>query len=181
MAGWPRCKTPRFIWVQWDPGSHCEFCSLGTGAFKNLDHWDFPGGPGVEHLPANTGNSGSIPGPERFHTPRGISASMPQLLNLRSRAPCSWRRETATVRSPCATTERGRPSPQLERAQVPRQRASTAREKVNQWRNLKTLGYWPSRYWQGLWLTTKSAVCYLPDSPPGYLELHFLAIWPGIP
>ena len=28
--------------------------------------WDFPGGPVVKNLPANVGDTGSIPGPGRF-------------------------------------------------------------------------------------------------------------------
>ena len=31
---------------------------------------DFPGGAVVKNLPANAGDTGSIPGPERFHMPR---------------------------------------------------------------------------------------------------------------
>ena len=30
-------------------------------------HKDFPAGPVVKNLPANAGDMGSIPGPERFH------------------------------------------------------------------------------------------------------------------
>ena len=32
---------------------------------------DFPSGPVVESLPANAGDTGSIPNPARFHMPRG--------------------------------------------------------------------------------------------------------------
>ena len=32
---------------------------------------DVPGGPEVENLPAGAGVTGSIPGPGRFHKPRG--------------------------------------------------------------------------------------------------------------
>ena len=42
--------------------------------------WDFPGGQVVKTLPANAGDTGSIPTPERFHMPQGSLASMPQLL-----------------------------------------------------------------------------------------------------
>ena len=31
----------------------------------------FPGGSVVKNQPDNTGDTGSIPGPERFHTPWG--------------------------------------------------------------------------------------------------------------
>ena len=32
----------------------------------------FPGGPLVKNLPANAGDTGSIPGPGRYHVPRSI-------------------------------------------------------------------------------------------------------------
>ena len=31
--------------------------------------WDFPGGPVDKNLPANTGDTGLIPSPGRFHLP----------------------------------------------------------------------------------------------------------------
>ena len=34
---------------------------------KNTTSWGSPGGPVVEHLPANVGDSGLIPGPGRRH------------------------------------------------------------------------------------------------------------------
>ena len=37
--------------------------------FKKIQ--DFPGGPVVKNLPANAGDMGSIPGPERFHMLQG--------------------------------------------------------------------------------------------------------------
>ena len=37
---------------------------------KNMDR-DFPSGPVVKNPPANAGDKDSIPGPWRFHTPRG--------------------------------------------------------------------------------------------------------------
>ena len=41
---------------------------------------DFPGGSVVKNLPANAGDTGSIPGPGRSHMPRSNKASEPQLL-----------------------------------------------------------------------------------------------------
>ena len=32
---------------------------------------DFPGGPVVKNLPANAGDTDSIPSPGRFHVPEG--------------------------------------------------------------------------------------------------------------
>ena len=44
--------------------------------FKSNKHWlrGFPGGPVVKHPPANSGDTGSILGPGRFHVPQGNSA-----------------------------------------------------------------------------------------------------------
>ena len=47
----------------------------------------FPGGPMAKNLPANTGDTGSIPGPGRFHVSWGNSAHAPQLLSLRTLEP----------------------------------------------------------------------------------------------
>jgi len=47
---------------------------------------DFPGGSVVKHLPANTGDTGFIPGLERSHMPRNNKACAPELLSLCSRA-----------------------------------------------------------------------------------------------
>ena len=46
---------------------------------KNIN-MDFPGGSVVKNLPANAGDTGSIPGPGRSHMPRSNKASEPQLL-----------------------------------------------------------------------------------------------------
>ena len=47
---------------------------------------DFPGGAVVKNPPANAGDTGSSPGPGRFHMPRSNWARAPQLLSLCSRA-----------------------------------------------------------------------------------------------
>ena len=36
-----------------------------------MENWDFPGGPVVKTLPANAGDTGSIPGPVRSHVSWG--------------------------------------------------------------------------------------------------------------
>ena len=33
--------------------------------------WDFPDSPGVKNPPASAGDMASVPGPGRFHRPRG--------------------------------------------------------------------------------------------------------------
>ena len=47
---------------------------------------DFRGGSVVENPPDNTGDTGSIPDPERPHKPQSSSAPVPWLLSLCSRA-----------------------------------------------------------------------------------------------
>ena len=42
--------------------------------------WDFPGGPKVKNLLANTGNTGSIPGLRRFFMPWGNKSHASLLL-----------------------------------------------------------------------------------------------------
>ena len=51
---------------------------------KNICKLDFPSGPVVKNPLANAGDIGSIPGPERFHMPRGKLTLISQLLS-----PCS--------------------------------------------------------------------------------------------
>ena len=41
---------------------------------------DFPSGPGVKHLPANAGDTGSTPGQGRSHMPWSNEVHMPQVL-----------------------------------------------------------------------------------------------------
>ena len=53
----------------------------------------FPGGAVVENLPANAGDTGSIPGLGRSHMPRSNWAREPQLLSLRVWSLCSATRE----------------------------------------------------------------------------------------
>ena len=38
---------------------------------KEISSTDLPGDPVVKNLPANTEDTGSIPGPRRFHMPWG--------------------------------------------------------------------------------------------------------------
>ena len=51
-----------------------------------LNIWDFPGGPVVKNSPANSGDTGLIPGPGRFHMLRGNEDHASQLLSLCSQA-----------------------------------------------------------------------------------------------
>ena len=77
----------------------------------------FPGGAVVKNPPANAGDRGSSPGPERSHMPQSNEARAPQLLSL-----CSRAREPQLL-SPWATTTEAR----MPRARAPQQ------EKPPQW------------------------------------------------
>ena len=44
--------------------------SLFYPSYKIIAFWGFPGGPVVENLPANAGDTGSSPDPRRSHMPR---------------------------------------------------------------------------------------------------------------
>ena len=58
----------------------CQLSTLGPTclfliSFSNKrGTGNFPGGPVVKNLPTNAGNTGLIPGPRRFHMPRGNKA-----------------------------------------------------------------------------------------------------------
>ena len=47
---------------------------------------DFPGDRVVKHLPSNSGDTGSVPVPGRFHTLQNKETRVPRLPSLRSRA-----------------------------------------------------------------------------------------------
>ena len=69
----------------------------------------------VENLPANAGDTGSIPGLGRSHMPQSNWAREPQLLSLRVWSLCSATREAAIVRGPRTAMKSGPHLPQLER------------------------------------------------------------------
>ena len=46
---------------------------------RKLYHWDFPSGPVVKNPPANSGNTGSIPGSRRSHMPGTNEPCVPRL------------------------------------------------------------------------------------------------------
>ena len=56
------------------------------GVIVRESHRDFPGGLVVKNLPANAGDTRSIPDPGRSHMPQNNLARVPQLLSLCSRA-----------------------------------------------------------------------------------------------
>ena len=77
-----------------------------------------PGGSVVKNLPANTGDTGSIPDPGRCHMPRGNDVCVPQPLGLCSGARCNWRVAPLTATG--------------EKACFPQQRLSTTEKKKKQ-------------------------------------------------
>ena len=83
---------------------------------------DSPGGPVDRSLPANAGDTGSIPDPGRFHMPWSNEVHMPQLLSPHSRACALHKRSTTTRRSPCSS--------QLEKARVQQQRPSETKKQL---------------------------------------------------
>ena len=100
-----------------------------TGLLENT-HWGFPGGAVVENLPANAGDTGSIPGPGRSHMPRSNWAREPHLLSLRVWSLCSATREAAIVRGPRTAMKSGPRSPPLEKALAQKWRPNTAKNKL---------------------------------------------------
>jgi len=65
---------------------------------------DFPGGLVVKNLPANSGDTGSIPDLGRFHVPCGNWAHMPQLLKPIYPRACALQWEATVTRSPSTST-----------------------------------------------------------------------------
>ena len=62
---------------------------------------DFPAGPVVKNLSGNAGDTGSTPGPGRFHMPWTNKACAPQLLKpTQPRAT----REVSAIRNPSSAT-----------------------------------------------------------------------------
>ena len=80
----------------------------------------------VESLPANAGETGSIPGLGRSHMPRSSWARESQLLSLRVWSLCSATREAAIVRGPRTAMKSSSRSPQLEKALAQKRRPNTA-------------------------------------------------------
>ena len=52
--------------VRWAP----DYEGNISNSRREKDRQDFSGGPVAKNLPANAGNTGSIPGPGRFHMPQ---------------------------------------------------------------------------------------------------------------
>ena len=47
-----------------------SYCGKQFGSTQNVEHRGFPGGAVVKNPPANAGDTGSSPGPGRFHMPQ---------------------------------------------------------------------------------------------------------------
>ena len=99
----------------------------------------------VKNLPANAGDTGSIPGPGRSHMPRSNEAHMPQLLSLCSRAytpqllkPARLEPMLRNKRSHRTTVKSSPRSPQLEKARTQQQRPNAAKKTKKKLNNKKT-------------------------------------------
>ena len=100
-----------------------------TNVYSKTEAGGFPGGAVVESLPADAGDTGSIPGLGRFHMARSNWACEPQMLGLRVWSLCSVMGEAATVRGPRTAMRSGPHLPQLEKALAQKRRPSTAKNK----------------------------------------------------
>ena len=112
--------NPRLV-----PGYHISV-PKGFLCWKKRKEGGFHGGAVVENLPANAGDTGSIPGLGGSHMPRSNWAREPQLLSLRVWSLCSATREAAMVRGPRIAMKRGPHLPQLEKALAQKRRPNTA-------------------------------------------------------
>ena len=81
--------------------------------------WGLPGGSVVKRLPANAGDTGSVPDPGRPHRPR-CTVVVPQFLSLRSRAgelqlqkPQTAATEARVPKGPCSATREATPTRSL--------------------------------------------------------------------
>ena len=100
-------------------------------SFYKWKFGDFPGGAVVENLPANAGDTGSIPGAGRSHMPRSNWVHVLQLLSL-----CAT---TTEARKPRARALQQEKPPQWE-AHEPQQRSSSRlpqleKAHTQQWRH----------------------------------------------
>ena len=80
-------KGAGLLQMQGKPRKAYEEQSDVSGFMLLKDPWGFPGGAVVQNLPANAGDTGSIPGPGRSHMLQSNKARVPLLrLSLCSRA-----------------------------------------------------------------------------------------------
>ena len=98
--------------------------STETSTILKIISWDFPGGSEVQNLPANAGDTGSIPGPGRSHMPWSKQACVPQLLSQCSRAqePPLLSPQAATTKETCSREpmpRKEKPTPQLQGSPTP--------------------------------------------------------------
>ena len=73
---------------------YSENCKTLMKEFENDTNKGFPGGTVVKNPPANGGDTGSSPGPQRSHMPRSNESNVPQLLSL-----CATATEAHTPRA----------------------------------------------------------------------------------
>ena len=104
---------------------------------------DFPGGPVVKNLPANTGDVDLIPDP-RTRIPHAIGQLGSHATTTEARAPlrpCFTTREATTMRSPCTTTTRESNKESLHSNKDPVQLKKKKKKKFKKWaRNVESTG-----------------------------------------
>ena len=64
-------RNPHRLLVPGGDAKCCSYFEKVSQCYTKVNVWDFPDGPVVKNLPANAGDTGLIPGPGRFHMPRG--------------------------------------------------------------------------------------------------------------
>ena len=89
-----------------------------------------PYGPVVKHLPADAGDTGSIPGRGRSHIPWSNEVRVPHVLKPARLEPMLHRRSHCDEKPAPATAEQP-PSPKREQACVQQQRSNAAKKKKN--------------------------------------------------
>ena len=83
--------TPQPVKKGWGPGSNPNIAH--SLAIWNLSK-DFPGGPAIKNLPANAGDTDSIPGPGSSHVQQqGDRVREPQLLKPSCPRACAPQRK----------------------------------------------------------------------------------------
>ena len=113
-----------------------------THRHRKKTYGDFPGDPVLKSLPADAGDTDSIPGPGESHTPRGSWTLEPQLLSpcptglMGAQSLGSTTTEVITMGSPRTAIKRSPHLPQLEKAHTQQGRPSTAINKLKKQTNL---------------------------------------------
>ena len=127
-----------WLFVLW---LHVVFKLQKIFIWKTYQSWDFPCGALVKNPPANTGDTGLIPGLGGSHMPWNNYAHAPQLLSLCSRAhapqllkatglgPVLHNKRRRCSEKPTHATKSSPRLPQLEKARAQQRRPNAAKNK----------------------------------------------------